>query len=403
MEERELLDLIDEVRGGRQESAGLEWKRQWWDFKNERSSEEFIKDICGLANTLDLPRTQPRHIIVGLADDGQVHDAPPPLDEADLQQRLRAIDPHPTVSLHLHKVAGARVSVLSVKPPFDQPYVVRFRNENRVFIRMGSAIGTASRRQLDRMYQQKGDTRAPGLHLILTDEHGESVRVPKPAVDGVESLAVALRAGLHQLEQAALAGGRKKAAYDMLVREVEEFLGSVADSEAFQRWYLAKYGKQLAARVRVGVENSGTLPATGVTATLRFSEGFFVSVGEPYQRWYGPDMPELPDADALGATVMDDDIAFVDGDLEDQMPFVAMPPVGLPAVAFREPSWIECNDDHTIELSLDRLPHAHEVIDEDVYVIALPGLTPGQHVCSTRTFSEQALGWTDSLIPVIVR
>lgn len=402
MEEKELLDLIDEVRGGRQESAGLEWKRQWWDFKAEKAAEEFVKDVCGMANTLDVPPTQSRYIVLGLADDGSTQDAPPPLDEADLQQKLRGVDPHPTVSLRTFNVGGARVTVLSVSPPFDQPYVARFRNENRVFVRMGSSVGTASRRQLDRMYAQKVDTRAPGLHLILSDERGEIIRVPKPAIESAESLRAALRAGLSRLEPVSLVNGRKKAAYQRLVSEVDDFLEAVAEESAFHRWYLATHGKNLAVRVRVGIANTGTLPATGVTATLRFPDAFFVSVGEPYERWYGPELPVLPDIDDLGNVKVDEDIAFMDGDVDEEMPFLALPPVGRPAVALPEPSWIQCDDENTIELSLDRLRHAHEVADDNVYLIALPGLASGQHVCTTRTFSEQALGWTDSLIPLVV-
>jgi hypothetical protein len=173
-----IQELIDEIRNGRTEDGATEWKRQWWDFSKQQQKDEFTKDICALANssTRDLKR-----IIIGVGANGQLYDAPLPIDESVLQQRLQAINPHPNVLFSEVVLEGSRLSIIRVVEPFDPPYVASYGNKNIVFCRQGSSITTATRAMLDRWYRAVADE--SDVRILVQDiefEDGEQFVFSQP-------------------------------------------------------------------------------------------------------------------------------------------------------------------------------------------------------------------------------
>ncbi len=119
MTPEELAQIVRKIRAGRQEGNTLDWKRAFWDLKIDESRREFLKDITAMANSLS--STDMRRIIVGVAPQGAIVDAPLPTDEADIQQILGAITPLPSVRFEAHELEGKQVTVVEVGPPFDRP------------------------------------------------------------------------------------------------------------------------------------------------------------------------------------------------------------------------------------------------------------------------------------------
>lgn len=149
MTAEELEVLLKEIAMGRSEDGTLEWKRAWWDFKVEAQRHEFVKDISAMANATG---AVPRHILVGVAPSAVLHTAPMPEDEARLQERLHAITPVPHVSFQQVDVRTVVVTVISIDPPFDRPYVARLGKQNAILVRAGSSTRTVTRADLDRWY-----------------------------------------------------------------------------------------------------------------------------------------------------------------------------------------------------------------------------------------------------------
>lgn len=178
MELGDLTILLEEIRQGREEDTATEWKRQWWNFKVESQAEEFARDIAAMANA----RTNDaRAIVVGIGNNGQLHAAALPADEADLQRRLDKIDPLPHVTFTTCSVEGTTLSIIEFHPPFDVPYVVTHMGKNIIFYRQGSSIRTASRAILDRWYnERKGQAE---LHIAVSGQDvakNAVVRSPRP-------------------------------------------------------------------------------------------------------------------------------------------------------------------------------------------------------------------------------
>lgn len=172
----ELKQLIDDVRNGMSETVSTEFKRSWWDFRHQ--SDEYARDVAALANA---NTKDEKMIVVGLAEKGRIYDAPPPEDEAQLQNRLSdKITPLPNVRLETAQVEGSTLSVLRVLPPFDKPYVTLFNNKNTIFVRRGSRVSTATRAMLD---EWRAETQgAVDLRFIVGDApvaHGTAIEYPR--------------------------------------------------------------------------------------------------------------------------------------------------------------------------------------------------------------------------------
>lgn len=176
MDSADLKDLVDDIRDGLQESTAVDWKRQWWRLKDSRGVAEFVRDVAAMANG----RTKDsRMIVLGVSEKGTLHGAPIPEDEANLQTRLHAIDPVPSVAFSTHEVDGVQLSVVAVLPPFDPPYVASVNNQHVIPVRQGSRTVTATRRMLDNWYKETRD--APQLALVHEGEEvGDSIQTVRP-------------------------------------------------------------------------------------------------------------------------------------------------------------------------------------------------------------------------------
>ena len=176
MDESTITGLIQEIRAGRDEDDGLELKRKFWNLKEIKGQGEFLKDIAGMANG----KGDLRLILVGVDGKGQLYDTDLPEDEANIQQRLEKITPVPHVQFQKMEVEGTRIVVVSVRPPYDSPYVTSLESRNIVFVRKGSKIGTASRYQLDQFYKSQAPSPTLSVHWIDKNEEEQDTFILLP-------------------------------------------------------------------------------------------------------------------------------------------------------------------------------------------------------------------------------
>jgi hypothetical protein len=280
-----LIVLIQEIRAGRAEGDCADWKRAFWDFGVEKSSHEFLKDIAAMANSLGAEPV--RRLIIGVAQDGSLLDARLPVDESELQRRLAAITPVPTLKAEQHTLEGKTVTVLEVHPPFDRPYVTKINSDHFVWIRQGSATVTASRYHLDAFYRAR--ERAP---LISVQWRGDIV----PTLGRARSVDQLKAEAIGRLEEGRLraALARDAAAAKARLERFEASCRSYLDildkpSEIWRIYhdaFTSTQGKQYRAgqEVRIEVTNNGSSPASNIRAELRFPNWIHVCDGAPFPK-----------------------------------------------------------------------------------------------------------------------
>ncbi len=161
MTKEELTGLIQEIRNGRTEDDVTDWKRQFRDLGVPESRKQFLKDIAAMANSRSTEAI--RRIVVGVDESGRLFDAPLPIDEAQLQEVLKVLTPSPNMHFGVLEIESRTITVIELRPPYDPPYVVRFSNDNFIWVRAGSSTTTATRFILDSYYRAK--TRSPSLEV----------------------------------------------------------------------------------------------------------------------------------------------------------------------------------------------------------------------------------------------
>lgn len=180
MTEQEVLELINQIRSGRPEDDALDWKRKFWEISVPKSRHEFIKDIAAMANSQS-PEPA-RFILLGVSETGELFDSPLPTDEANLQQTLAAITPHPSVKFHCLTIEQKRIIVAEIRPPFDRPYVARIDDLNTIPVRIGSSRRTATRFILDSFYQSR--RRTPSLGATWWQWQGDQDLLEPTPLEG---------------------------------------------------------------------------------------------------------------------------------------------------------------------------------------------------------------------------
>jgi len=173
MDTSELIALLAEIRAGRPEDEALDWKRAFWDLKRDEGRREFLKDIVAAANSIKSDGI--RRIIIGVSSSGTIHNAILPLDEASIQQYLSAVTPIPSVRFEAHKIENEQLVVVEICPPFNRPYVAKVGSDHFVWVRQGSATGTASRYHFDEFYGRKRVS--PDLYIQWINEEEEVLDV----------------------------------------------------------------------------------------------------------------------------------------------------------------------------------------------------------------------------------
>lgn len=163
MNKKLLLSYIEKIkRGINPESVNLDFKKEWWDFKSRPGVEEFVKDICSMANTSG----GDSHIVIGVDEkSGSLHDSPLPIDEAKLQDKHKnKVQPLIRVHFREHAINDGgdvkKISVVVIPHSTRRPHVItRINNKpDHIPIRLGTQTIEASRADLDAMYSERRKT-----------------------------------------------------------------------------------------------------------------------------------------------------------------------------------------------------------------------------------------------------
>ena len=170
MTDRLLISIIEKVRNGIEvERSGLDLKRKWWDFQKDSGVEEFLKDICAMANG----QTGDSYIVIGVDEKGSLYDAPLPEDEANIQQRHKdKIEPRIHLMVDEYVIEGKHVSVITIPHSMNRPHVIkRYSNwRHWIPVRFGTSTLTASRLDLDEMYLERYKSHTADLRVRLFEE-----------------------------------------------------------------------------------------------------------------------------------------------------------------------------------------------------------------------------------------
>lgn len=162
-----LTSIWEKAKSGVQvEGTNLDLKREWWNFNTQL--EEFLKDTCLMANN----HSGESYIIIGMDEDGILHNAPVPEDEANIQSRHKSrIEPIIALRIEEFTLNGSIISVLTIPHSTNRPHVVkRFGNrDNWIPIKVGSSTLTASRADLDEMYKERSASNSPSLRVEWTE------------------------------------------------------------------------------------------------------------------------------------------------------------------------------------------------------------------------------------------
>jgi len=174
------MESIDELIKYNQEGEFLEFKLV--EYRDEIRAN-LIKDVMALANAF---HQGDRYLIIGLkkeGDDIRFNPIEKREDDAGIQQFIHQnIFPELSISYTLYKYEGNALALLTIKNPTDQPYsAIKSLNnksgvvirQNEMYIKKGSHQLLMSRRDLDRIYQQK--YKANGLEgkIELVFENGK--------------------------------------------------------------------------------------------------------------------------------------------------------------------------------------------------------------------------------------
>lgn len=142
MLKNELLQLI--ANG---ESSGVEFKR------DDLRPEQLAREIVALANL------KGGCLLLGVEDDGGISGIQRPDLELWVMDTVFGRYVHPMMLPYYEEVAlddGKRVAVVSFTEGTAKPYVVRDRDREEVYVRVGSSSRRATREQLARLFESGG-------------------------------------------------------------------------------------------------------------------------------------------------------------------------------------------------------------------------------------------------------
>lgn len=401
MTDAEFHSLLGEIRRGRTEGDSVEWKRQWWPLETDEGKAEFRRDVASLANSCQGSGL----VILGLKN-GRLFNAPPPADEAALQQILDSIVPTPAVALSVLTIEGTTVSVLSVRGPFDRPYVTRTNDVSFVFVRHGSSIDTASRFELDLLYKTK--RRQPSLKAewqawvpATIDRHDD--KSTRSATLGVLAPEVRHAAEVEhiyerQLIQLRESHGREGFPTAGQLAEFEQDFGafrqSLQDERNLLYWFTKRFGYTRSTPFTIVFDNDGTEPATDTRLHIEFPPWLllFDKLPESAPKTYTeppatPLRPEPPQSrlDALSGLVR----------TSVPYPFRWTPPL-IESVHKSSGIWADDPKKGHATFWANRVLHAHElIIDDTLYVLALPStpVSPTSFRVDARIFCAENETW----------
>lgn len=138
----EILEII-----GNGENSGVEFKI------DGIRPEQLAKEVVALANF------RGGRILVGVADDGTIHGIERKNLEAWVMDTVFSRYVHPMILPFYEEIQmedGKRVAVISFPQGISKPYVVRSKNREDVYIRVGSTSRLATREQQARLFAMGG-------------------------------------------------------------------------------------------------------------------------------------------------------------------------------------------------------------------------------------------------------
>jgi len=394
MTSEELELLIKRIRNGLSESAELELKRQWWKFDNTKSKEEFSKDIAAMANVLSSMDVD-RMIIVGIDSKGGLTDAPLPMDEAKLQQHLSStIEPTPNVHFCVYPIDGNNITVINIRPPFDCPYVTRSGEVHTVYVRTGSRITTASRKNLDTLYR-KAEPRAE--LTIGWVEFGESADLP-PLHEGGQCVEVLeLPASPYADRQACIEDEKMTFAerpvgkdamhnqdrieWSQYEEQYNNYIAELGKLDVFRRWYAAQYWDDVRWCSIIAANNGGS-PASDLKVEVSLPPWIAAFCRKPSTN----DLPKAPRSKRMPNIL--DYMASVQNSVADGGDVEGM--------TLRSDVFLVHD---TLKIERKELLHQHHSrVDTRVALVALPGAPLGEHQISYQLFHRQLERWTEGTL-----
>jgi hypothetical protein len=153
------------------EGSNLDFKQSWWKLSDNQGVEEFIKDICSMANTAG-----DCYIIVGVNEQtGEFLDSPLPMDESKLQDKLKnSVYPVIKVEFQEELIEDSgqtkKISIVRIPHSINRPYVLKSVNykPDHIPIRLGTQTAEASRTDIDAMYSDRSNM--PNLKVSLLED-----------------------------------------------------------------------------------------------------------------------------------------------------------------------------------------------------------------------------------------
>lgn len=414
MTEEELLELISQIRNGRPEDDGLDWKRKFWDLAVPRSRNEFIKDIAAMANSQSPELV--RLILLGVSETGELFDSPLPTDEANLQQTLSAITPQPSVRFHCLTIEQKRITVAEVRSPFDRPYVVRVDDIHIIPVRIGSSTRTATRFILDSFYQERRRkpsfttewwqwTEGQSGQALLNPVPLEGDLIIPPPICTLQDVLSRLEDRTSLARQAAEQAD--DAGYGERLHKFEakrsRFLESIQEPHRLGRWYywyelggsLRMHDKALVKEAKeirffsLEISNSGNQPATGLRVKITFPNWILVFHEKPEREdLMIPATPSLREPPPRRKDYQPELVPNLGFEMQLRM-LEAMKPPPTCGIEVSEP-------EHVVELWADQLDHQHSLGHSWRFgLLALPNKPPDvdRGEVSVELFFREADDW----------
>lgn len=187
MDTKEIENIVSEclshsIQGLSKEQPKFDFKRQWYDLKDIKDINEFLKDACAIANTSG----GDGFIVMGFDEKKNLFQ--PAMfsdsglkDTSDLNGIIRSrVDPEFEMNILDIMYEDHPISVLHIPESANKPHVIRQfirsskaekegrAEEHRIFIRKNTSVNCASRQDLDRMYRERYEAIEPDLDLNLS-------------------------------------------------------------------------------------------------------------------------------------------------------------------------------------------------------------------------------------------
>lgn len=170
MSKREVVEFIENqilqvAEGFKVETNKLDFKREWYNLKNEDDGFEFLKDVTSIVNSYG---GASGFLVIGVDENDATYDCPFKMsgikDENEILGIIkRKVDRPFNIELIEHKLKnGNIICIIHIPPSLEKPHVIRCYKKgsvefmNEIFVRKSSSTERASKSDIDLMYAEKG-------------------------------------------------------------------------------------------------------------------------------------------------------------------------------------------------------------------------------------------------------